>query len=85
LRTAIYESIPASERALAHAEAALLLERDGAEAERLALHLLRSEPGGDPRVPVLLYGGADEPRRLWGSRASAAEAAWVGLGSSQPR
>ena len=50
VRAAIYESIPPGERALAHAEAARLLERDGADPERLALHLLRSEPGGDAGV-----------------------------------
>src|SRR5215470_6271544 len=58
VRTAVYESIPPGERALAHAEAARLLERDGAHAERLALHLLRSEPGGDPRVAALLHAAA---------------------------
>ena len=58
VRTAVYESIPPSERALAHAEAARLLERDGADPERLALHLLRSEPGGDPRVTALLRAAA---------------------------
>ncbi len=58
VRTAIYESIPPGERALAHAEAALLLERDGADAERVALHLLRSEPGGHPRVTELLRAAA---------------------------
>jgi DNA-binding NarL/FixJ family response regulator len=58
VRTAVYESIPPGERALAHAEAARLLERDGAHAERLALHLLRSEPGGDPRVAALLRAAA---------------------------
>ncbi|HEX5291503.1 MAG TPA: AAA family ATPase [Streptosporangiaceae bacterium] len=58
VRTAVYESIPPGERALAHAEAARLLERDGAQAERLALHLLRSEPGGDPRVAALLRAAA---------------------------
>src|SRR5438876_623026 len=58
VRTAVYESIPPGERALAHAEAARLLERDGADAERLALHLLRSEPGGDPRVAALLRAAA---------------------------
>ena len=62
VRTAIYESIPPSERALAHAETALLLERDGADAERLALHLLRSEPGGDPRVADLLRAAATAAR-----------------------
>ena len=39
-------------------QAARLLERDGADAERLALHLLRSEPGGDPRVVALLRAAA---------------------------
>ena len=58
VRTAVYESIPPGERALAHAEAARLLERDGTHAERLALHLLRSEPGGDPRVAALLRAAA---------------------------
>ncbi len=58
LRTAVYESIPPGERALAHAEAAALLERDGADAERLALHLLHSEPGGDPRVAARLRAAA---------------------------
>ena len=58
VRTAVYESIPPGERALAHAEAARLLERDGADAERLALHLLRSEPGGDPRAAALLRAAA---------------------------
>jgi DNA-binding CsgD family transcriptional regulator len=58
VRTAVYESIPPGERALAHAEAARLLERDGADAERLALHLLRSEPGGNPRVAALLRAAA---------------------------
>jgi DNA-binding NarL/FixJ family response regulator len=54
VRTAIYESIPPGERALAHASTALLLERDGIGAERLAPHLLRSEPDDDPRVVALL-------------------------------
>ncbi|MGE5286555.1 MAG: helix-turn-helix transcriptional regulator [Micromonosporaceae bacterium] len=58
VRTAIYESIPPSERALAHATTALLLERDGADAERLALHLLRSEPGGNAHVVALLRAAA---------------------------
>jgi DNA-binding CsgD family transcriptional regulator len=58
VRTAVYESIPPGERALAHAEAAVLAERDGADAERLALHLLRSEPGGDPLVAGRLRAAA---------------------------
>ena len=58
VRAAIYESMPPGERALAHAEAALLLERDGADPERLALHLLRSEPSGDAHVTDLLRAAA---------------------------
>jgi hypothetical protein len=46
VRAAADESIPAGERALAHAQAARLLERDGADPERIALHLPHSEPGG---------------------------------------
>ncbi len=58
VRTAVYESIPPGERALAHAEAARLLERGGTDPERLALHLLRSEPAGDARVVAVLCAAA---------------------------
>jgi DNA-binding CsgD family transcriptional regulator len=54
VRAAVYESMPPGERALAHARAARLLEGDGAGAERVALHLLRSEPDGDPHVTAML-------------------------------
>ena len=59
VRTAVYESIPPGQRALAHAEAARLLEGDGADAERIALHLLRSEPGGSAQVVALLRAAAE--------------------------
>ena len=58
VRTAVYESIPPGERALAHAQAARLLEHDGADPERIALHLLRSEPAGDAGVADLLRAAA---------------------------
>jgi len=58
VRAAVYESIPAGERALAHAQAARLLERDGADAERVALHLLHSEPAGSAQVVALLRAAA---------------------------
>jgi DNA-binding CsgD family transcriptional regulator len=57
-RTAVYESLPAGERALAHARAALLLEQDGADPERVALHLLRTEPADDPRAVAVLRAAA---------------------------
>jgi DNA-binding CsgD family transcriptional regulator len=72
VRAAVYESIPPGERALAHAEAAALLERDGADPERLALHLLPSEPGGDPRVVGLLQSAASAASGR-GAPATAAE------------
>jgi len=59
VRAAVYESIPAGERALAHAQAARLLERDGADAERVGLHLLRSEPAGSAQVVALLRAAAE--------------------------
>jgi DNA-binding CsgD family transcriptional regulator len=58
VRTAVYESIPPGERALAHTEAARLLEHHGADAERIALHLLRSEPAGSAEVVALLRAAA---------------------------
>jgi len=72
VRAAVYESIPPGERALAHAEAAALLERDGADPERLALHLLPSEPAGDPRVAGLLRAAATAASGR-GAPATAAE------------
>ncbi len=58
VRTAVYESIPPGERALLHAEAARLLERDAADPERIALHLMLSEPSGDSGVVGLLCAAA---------------------------
>jgi DNA-binding CsgD family transcriptional regulator/tetratricopeptide (TPR) repeat protein len=59
VRSAIYESIPPGERALAHGRTARLLSGDGADAERVALHLLRSEPDGDPSVTATLRAAAE--------------------------
>ena len=72
VRMAIYESIPPGERALAHASTARLLDREGAAAERLAPHLLRSEPAGDPRV-VALLGDAARAASGRGSPGTAAD------------
>jgi DNA-binding CsgD family transcriptional regulator len=58
VRTAIYDSIPPSERAMAHARAAVMLEDDGAGAELVALHLLRSEPAADPHTVLVLRAAA---------------------------
>jgi DNA-binding CsgD family transcriptional regulator len=58
VRSAVYESIPPGERALAHAQTARLLSGDGADPERVALHLLRSEPDDDPSVTATLRAAA---------------------------
>jgi DNA-binding CsgD family transcriptional regulator len=58
VRTAIYESIPPGERAMAHARAAAMLEADSADSELLALHLLRSEPAGDKHAVDVLRAAA---------------------------
>ena len=58
VRTAVYEAMPPGERALAHAAAAQLLDREGADAERIALHLVRSEPDDGTRVVDLLRAAA---------------------------
>jgi DNA-binding CsgD family transcriptional regulator len=58
VRTAIYDSIPPGMRAMAHARAAALLEGDGADAELVGLHLLRSEPDANPHAVTALRAAA---------------------------
>jgi DNA-binding NarL/FixJ family response regulator len=50
----LYSSLPAGERALMHADAATLLARERADPERIALHLLRTEPIGDATTVTAL-------------------------------
>ena len=49
------------ERALWHAQAARLLERERADAEAVALHLLRSEPSGEAATVAVLRAAAGAP------------------------
>ena len=58
VRTAIYADIGPKERAGAHARAAQLLHAAGAPIERVAAHLMRTEPALDPRVVELLRAAA---------------------------
>jgi DNA-binding CsgD family transcriptional regulator len=58
VETAIYQAMPPGERAIAHGRTAALLETDGADAERVAAHLLRGEPAGDPDVVAALRAAA---------------------------
>ena len=54
VRAAVYEQIPPLERQTLHTEAAELLTAAGAESERVARHLLRLPPAGNPaRVAAL--------------------------------
>jgi DNA-binding CsgD family transcriptional regulator len=54
LRSAIYADIDLGERARVHRHAASLLAAEGAEADALAVHLLATEPAGDPYVAATL-------------------------------
>ena len=48
IAAALYAGLPSGERGLRHAAAARLLAAEGAAAERVGLHLLQTEPAGDP-------------------------------------
>ena len=52
VRTAVYESIPPGERALAHAEAAALLERDGAGPSASPCTCCAASPAATPGSPA---------------------------------
>jgi DNA-binding CsgD family transcriptional regulator len=52
--SALYTGLPPGERASWHARAAQLLARDGADAESVALHLLRTAPGRDAATVAVL-------------------------------
>jgi DNA-binding CsgD family transcriptional regulator len=57
-RSAIYAAIPAGERARLHALAAEQLREEGAAGERIASHLLVTEPGGDEATVAFLVAAA---------------------------
>ena len=72
VRTAVYASVPAPQRALLHERAAATLLARGASAERVAVHLRASEPAGDQRaVGVLRQAALDALDK--GAPASAAD------------
>jgi hypothetical protein len=58
LRVAVDETMSDGDRARAHATAAAILARDGADPERQAVHLLRTEPRGDEAVALTLAAAA---------------------------
>ena len=57
-RSAIYAAIPAGERARLHARAAAMLREEGAATERIASHLLVTEPVGDQATVDFLVAAA---------------------------
>lgn len=59
---ALYTGLPAGERALWHGRAARLLAASRADPETVALHLLRTEPAGEPATVSALSTAAD---RAW--------------------
>jgi DNA-binding CsgD family transcriptional regulator len=66
IRTAVYEELTAPAQQNAHARAAWLLAKHGAEPERIAAHLLRSPPAADPQAVATLR----EAARRAGSRGA---------------
>ncbi len=54
----LYAGTPAGARALQHADAASLLVRERADPERVALHLLLTEPAGEPATVAALRDAA---------------------------
>ena len=58
VHAALYESISTARRSLLHSTAAQLMTLDGADADRVALHLLHAEPAGDRRVVETLLAAA---------------------------
>jgi DNA-binding CsgD family transcriptional regulator len=58
VRTVIYEEIPAAVRSRMHERAARVLSEAGADHEVVAVHLLATEPRGDPEVAGILVAAA---------------------------
>ena len=75
LRSAIYEDIAAIDRTRLHRRAALILDEEGEEPERVASHLLTTEPLADPWV-------CDRLRRAAHSAAARGAPASLGCSSS---
>jgi DNA-binding CsgD family transcriptional regulator len=81
VRAAIYSEIPAPARARAHAKAARILARAGAEEDAVAAHLLESDPGGDAAVVEQLRAAA---RRAAGQGAMDVAATYLRRALAEP-
>lgn len=80
-RTAVYRELPPGERTRAHRAAASILDDDGAEPQRIAVHALACEPAGDPAVVQWLR---DAARRALGSGAPDAAAQYLRRALEEP-
>jgi DNA-binding NarL/FixJ family response regulator len=58
VRNAVYADLPSAERSAAHRAAARLLEHEGAQPERIAVHLLAADPDDDSAVVETLNAAA---------------------------
>ena len=77
----LYTSLPAGERALRHADAARLLAVERADPERIGLHLLRTEPAGDPATVATLR---DAARRAGARGAPQSAATYLRRAVAEP-
>jgi DNA-binding NarL/FixJ family response regulator len=69
---ALYASLARGERALWHADAADVLARDRADAEHIALHLLRTEPSDDAGTVATLCEASDRATARGAPQSAAA-------------
>jgi DNA-binding NarL/FixJ family response regulator len=60
VRAAVNENVAPAARARTHARAAALLAAERAPSERIAVHLVRSEPGADPATCATLVDAANQ-------------------------
>jgi DNA-binding CsgD family transcriptional regulator/tetratricopeptide (TPR) repeat protein len=81
VRAAIYADVPATARARAHARAARIMARAGAEPDAVAAHLLETEASGDPAVVEHLRAAA---RRAAEQGATDIAATYLRRGLAEP-
>jgi DNA-binding CsgD family transcriptional regulator len=72
VRAAVYEDIPVHRRASLHRQAAERLAADAAEAPKIAVHLMVSEPRGDAQTVEILRTAAAEARSRGAADTAAA-------------
>lgn len=77
----LYASLPPGERGLRHADAAALLAGERADPERIALHLLRTEPAGNAVTVATLR---DAARRASARGAPQSAAAYLRRAVAEP-